>query len=39
MIWAQDERKIALLVVELDGRGGRGQLNRRDLVVFIGLLT
>ena len=33
--WAQNP----VLVAELDGRGVRGQLIRRDLVVFIDLLT
>jgi hypothetical protein len=36
---AQNGRKTLVLETEIDGYGGRGQLIRRDLVVFIGLLT
>ena len=37
--WAQNGRKTPVLVAELDGRGGKGQLIRRDLSGFMSLLT
>jgi len=37
--WAQHERKTLVFVPDFDSGGGRGQLIRRDLVGFIGLLT
>ena len=37
--WAQNGRKTPVSEADLDGRGGRGQLIRRDLSGFIGLLT